>query len=111
MLKKDLKINKSSEYNCIYKTGRRIQGKHIIIFIRDNDEAFNRFGIVASKKVGNAVKRNRAKRQIRAVISKNSNILNNGFDIIIIARASIKGMSFALIERDFLYIMKRARLY
>ena len=110
MLKKDYKISTSKEYSFIYKTGKKVPGKYIILILRHNNADFNRFGIVASKKVGNAVKRNRAKRQIREIIKNNNDSWKKGYDIVLIARTSINETSFAMLEKDLIYLVKRARL-
>jgi len=110
MLHKDGRISRGKEYKCIYTNGRRIPGQYIIVFTHKNQLPYNRFGIVTSKKVGNAVIRNRAKRQIREVIRKNLNNLRPGYDVVIVARFNIKDAVFALIENDFLRLMGKASL-
>lgn len=80
----------------------------MIVFIKKNQLLHNRFGIVTSKKLGNAVIRNRAKRQIREVVRMNLNHLQPGFDIVVVARFNIKEAVFEKIERDFLKLMRKA---
>jgi ribonuclease P protein component len=108
MLHKDWRISRGKEYSGIYKKGRRIAGQYMIVFLKENQLARNRFGIVTSKKVGNAVIRNRAKRQIREVIRKNLNNLPNSYDMVVVARFNIKAVVFELIEKDFLRLMRKA---
>ena len=81
-----------------------------IVFFTKNEQAYSRFGIVTSKKIGNAVIRNRAKRQIRAIIRKNLQNIKPGYNMIIIARFNIKESPFDLIEKDYLNIIKKAGL-
>lgn len=108
MLHKELRICRGKEYSGIYKQGRRIAGQFMIIFLKENQLKRNRFGIVTSKKIGNAVIRNRAKRQIREVIRKNLNDLPNYYDIVVVARFNIKATGFELIEKDFLRLIRKA---
>ncbi len=110
MLNKKYRINNKEEYNYIYKNGKKIQARHMIVFVASNGLAYNRFGIVSSKKVGNAVVRNRARRQIRAIIQKNWADIKSGNDFVIVARYNMKDAVFALLEKDFLMAMKKARL-
>jgi ribonuclease P protein component len=111
MLHKKWRITRGKEYGYIYKTGRRITGKYIIVFIKENNLDYNRFGIVTSKKIGNAVTRNRAKRQLREVIRKNMQMIRPGYNLVIIARFNMKEPIFDMIEKDFLRIMKKASLW
>ena len=110
MLHRDWRISRGKEYNCIYNKGRRMAGKYMIVFSKENQLSHNRFGIVTSKKIGNAVIRNRAKRQIREVIRKNLNNLRPGFDVVVVARFNIKDTSFELIEKEFLRLMRKASI-
>ncbi len=110
MLKRSQRINQNREYNYIYKKGKKLQGRYIIIFVVTEHSGNNRFGIVTSKKVGGAVKRNRVKRQLRAAIQKNQDLIKTGHGLVIVARSNIKDASYALIENDFVNLMKRAHL-
>lgn len=110
MLHKEWRISRGKEYKGIYNKGRRIPGKYIIVFTQTNNLPHNRFGIVTSKKIGNAVIRNRAKRQIREVIRKNLNNLHPGYDVVVVARFSVKEAVFELIENDFLRLMGKASI-
>jgi ribonuclease P protein component len=60
MLHTDWRINRGKEYRAIYNRGKRVVGRYMIIFACPNCLPYNRFGIVTSKKIGNAVVRNRA---------------------------------------------------
>lgn len=111
MLNKKYRINKKEDYNYIYKHGKKMQGRYIIVFIASNDLGYSRFGIVSSKKTGNAVVRNRAKRQLRAAIQKNLSKINDSRDTVIITRYNIAQASFDLLEKDLLTVLKKARSY
>lgn len=82
----------------------------MIFYIRKNEFMYNRFGIVTSKKVGNAVIRNKVKRRIRAIVKNNMNKIATGNDIVIISRKNTANADFALIEKDFLIVMRKAGL-
>lgn len=88
--------------------GRRLVGQYMIVFLKENRQDGNRFGIVTSKKIGNAVVRNRAKRQIREIIKNNLEKIPNSFDVVVVARFNIKEAGFAVIEKDFLRLMRKA---
>lgn len=107
MLNKKYRINTKKEYDYIYKHGKRVQGKYMIVFAAPNNLEYSRFGFVASKKVGNAVVRNRAKRQSRAIVQKNVDQIKSGYDFAVIARYNIKEAVFALMEKDFLNALKK----
>lgn len=110
MLDRKYRINQEKDYNYIYKNAKRISGRYIIVFITRNNLQYNRFGIVTSKKVGNAVKRNRAKRRIRELSKKHMESINKGYDLVFVSRVSINEADFDQIEKDFLSAMRKARI-
>lgn len=110
MLKKLFRIRKSKEYSNTYKDGLKIIGKYLIVYALINNLSINRFGIVASKKLGNAVMRNRARRRIRAIAGGSVKRLQPGYDIVIIARQSMARADYDRLEKDFYTVMKRAGL-
>lgn len=65
-LPKENRLRKRSEFQAVYKKGKRIQGRFMTAFIMPSETSFQRIGITASKKaIGNAVKRNRSRRLLR----------------------------------------------
>lgn len=108
MLHKDRRINQGWQYSFIYRNGRRVTGKYLILFVNSNQIQGNRFGIVTSKRIGNAVVRNRAKRLIREVIRKNMTGLPQGYDLVIVARHNINGAAYEQIDREFLRLIRKA---
>lgn len=94
----------------IYKRAKKYVAKYIILFVKENNAEFNRFGIVASKKIGKAVKRNKVRRQIRAIIMKESTNLKPNHDIVIVSRVSIKNAGYYEIYKDLLLLFKKAKL-
>lgn len=68
-----------------------------------------RLGIIASRRVGNAVVRNRAKRLFREIFRKNQEALPPACDILIVVRASYDGQTYAELEERYLKACERAR--
>ena len=58
-------IRKKSDFDNIYKKGNSVGDRYIVLFWRKNHLAYNRTAFLASKKVGNSVKRNRARRLMK----------------------------------------------
>ena len=81
-------LNKNKDFLDLYRRGRSIVSKTVVIYFRPNGLPCNRFGITAGKKVGNAVMRNRAKRIIRQAYRDNELLFPLGIDIIFVARRS-----------------------
>lgn len=66
-----------------------------------------RTGLITTKKIGNAVTRNRVRRLFRAVLQKHGERITPPRDLVLIARWTAKDATFADIERDFLKLAQR----
>ena len=82
-------LNDNKDFLTLYKKGKYAASKYSVIYVRPNGRPFNRLGITAGKKVGNAVCRNRAKRLIRLAYRSFEVSMPVGMDIVIVARAAI----------------------
>lgn len=84
--KKKDKILKRREFLQLKRCGKRIQDRNFIIIYSDGRYEKNRIGITVSKKLGNAVKRNKIKRLIRENFRMNRDKIAEFMDINVIAK-------------------------
>jgi ribonuclease P protein component len=70
-----------------------------------------RLGVVTSKKIGDAVARNRARRLLRESFRIHQYHLTQPVDMVLVARNSIAGKAFAQVEKDYLTALKRGGLW
>lgn len=102
MLIKSLRIRKNSAYQNIFAEGVSFPGKHVVAY---GIKGQMKFGFIASKKIGNAVQRNRAKRLMREVIRLHLSEIPKDLQIIFIARKSIQGLSYKEVEKSMLQLL------
>jgi ribonuclease P protein component len=110
MIGKEFKIRKSQQYNNVYQNGRKFTSKYLIIFLLENNLKTNRYGIVTSKRIGNAVIRNKAKRRLRALIAEKQAELKQGYDIVLVCRPLISRVSYRLLKNDFSILLRKSRI-
>ena len=79
-------LNKNKDFIRAYSKGKSFVSPVLVIYVIKNREKNVRIGITASKKIGNAVQRNRARRVIRESVRKIYPDLSNGFDFVFVAR-------------------------
>jgi ribonuclease P protein component len=106
-LNNDYSLKKSSEFNSVYKQGKSYVTKHIVMYWKKNREPFNRIGCTVSKKVGNAVTRNRVKRLIKEAYRLNSGNIPKGYDLVFVARVRMKDANYKTTENTMRHLLKR----
>ncbi len=94
-----MKSNK--EFSRAYNKGRYCVSREVCVYYIRNSSPFNKLGITTSKKLGNAVQRNRARRIIRAAYRLSEEFIPIGFDMVVVARSGIIGKKSTDIERFF----------
>ncbi len=87
--------------------GRRIHLTHLVVIYAQGTGQVSRFGMAVSRKVGNAVVRNRVKRRLREVFRHNQDELPGAWDVVFIARGSAAGADLPALERDVLKALRR----
>ncbi len=95
------RIRKRKDFLSLYKKGKRYRGKYFNLIYLSNDFSFSRMAVIVSKKVGNAVKRNKIKRQMRTLFRRNKSLLKAPLDIIIIAKKEILESSWLTLKGDY----------
>ena len=96
----ELTLRKQSDFSRVYKQGKSRGSRFAVILYRRNGLKFTRTAFVASKKVGNSVQRNRARRLMRAAYRAVEPNVKSGYDIIFVARAAINGCKEPEVERQ-----------
>lgn len=105
-MKKKYIVKENRDFEDIIRNGKCIKGKSFIVHFKKNDLKYDRFGISVSKKIGNAVIRNKFKRKIRAIIDNNKKDYNNPKDYIIILRRSATERSFQELDNELSKFLK-----
>ncbi len=85
-------LRRQRDFVAVYSKGKSTGSKYVVILFKNNGMKYSRVSFVASKKVGNSVARNRARRLMKEAyrfIINNKN-LKNGNDIVFVARNTIK---------------------
>ena len=102
------RVRRRREFQRVFDLSLRTKGRYFTLLIAPNTEGKTRLGIVASRKLGDAVRRNRAKRLIREVFRHNSELpAGNGIDVVVIPRRELFAAAYSSLESDFRMALKR----
>jgi ribonuclease P protein component len=88
MLRPDV-LRDKRDFDRLYRRGAKVHGRHFVIIFAKNGRNYNRRAFLASKKVGKAVERNRAKRLLKEAHRQLAPRVKVGYDILFIARNTI----------------------
>ena len=95
------KLNNNADFQRLYRRGAFCSLGAALIYVSPNRLPYNRLGITAGKKIGNAVKRNRAKRIIRAAYSAAELQMPVGIDIVVVARSQLPEQKSDMLAQSF----------
>jgi ribonuclease P protein component len=99
------RIRKRSEYQALYDGARRIPSRSFVLFVLANDLGRPRLGITVTRKIGNAVRRNRAKRLLREVFRRHKSELQD-VDIVVNGRAALPEAEYRTLETELLQCLR-----
>lgn len=85
-LKKSSKLTKNKNFQAVYKGGRSIANRMLVLYMLPNQSSCRKAGFAAGKRLGNAVVRNRVKRMMREAFRLNQEKLPAGYDFILVGR-------------------------
>ncbi len=101
------RVRRRPEFQRTFDSGVRIQARYFTLVAAPGD-AGDRLGIVASRKLGDAVRRNRAKRLIRELFRRMPPSPDRpGIDLVVIPRRELFDAAYSSLEADFRAALRR----
>ncbi len=115
-LSKRERLQRDYEFRRIYERGRKTEGRFAVLYVMETPRDANApviperraVGFVTSRKVGNAVQRNRARRLLREAYRLNKHKLKTNLQMVIISRVGIRGKSLREVETSLLDMLQAA---
>ena len=111
-MKYTVSLKKNYDFRTVYRKGKSLANRHLVMYKYPNKLDINRLGISVSKKVGNSVVRSRVTRLIRESYRlQEENIDKVGWDFVVIARTTAKGTSYDEISNSLTNLLKQHKVY
>jgi ribonuclease P protein component len=109
-VKRRFRLTRSTDFQRVRRIGKSYAHPLVVLIAAQNEQEQLRIGVVAGKSVGMAVRRNLAKRRLRACIEPYLSCLPGGFDLVFLARKPMDQAGYAEICAAVQVLLKRASL-
>ncbi|NEW07267.1 ribonuclease P protein component [Paenibacillus sp. SYP-B3998] len=111
-MEKTYRLAKREDFNKVYRYGKSMANHQFVLYYlaQPKLEQF-RLGVSVSKKIGNAVVRNRLRRMMKEIIRLNKDNLTLHYDYILIARKPVAEMEYADMQKSIFHVIRKASLY
>lgn len=107
---KNLTLKKNKDFIRLYRKGKSFVGQTLVTYVINNRTNEKRYGITTGKKIGNAVRRNRARRVIRASFYQLYGDIIPGYDIVFVARGKTPYVKSDVVKREMESHLKKANV-
>ena len=97
-------LKKSKDFQNVYNKGNSYANRLLVMYVLENHTDKNRLGISVSKKVGNSVIRHHLTRLIRESYRLHEDMFDSGLDIVVIARATARNISYHEVESALMHL-------
>ena len=109
-VQRKFRLTRSQDFMRVRQSGKSYAHPLIVLIAQANDEMKIRVGVAAGRTVGSAVKRNRAKRLLRAAMRPLISSLSSGWDLVLIARPALAASNLTATRQALLNLLGRAHL-
>jgi ribonuclease P protein component len=100
-------VRRRADFEQIYESGARVSGRFMTVFASATREPTARLGIAATRKIGGAVVRNRAKRLVRELFRHHKPA--ESLDVVVVPRREFLDAPYSTLEREFSLLLERVR--
>ena len=105
MLTRRERLRRRPEFLAVQRRGARSRGRYLTLLGLPNGLDVTRLGVVASRRLGKAVRRNRSKRLARELFRLNKR--RSGFDLVVLPRLEFCDAAFDAVQADYRNVLRR----
>ena len=109
-MKAAVTLKENYEFRRTYQKGVSAVSPVMVLYCRKNRLGRNRLGLVSSTKLGHAVVRNRARRRLRELFRLSQENMDQGYDVLLVARGRTARIPHRYLQRDYDAALKKLGL-
>lgn len=109
-MQRKYRLTRSEDFKRVRRSGKSYAHPLLVLVVQPADEGSLHIGVAASRTVGSAVKRNRAKRLMREAMRALLPLLPTGWDVLLVARSPLPSCNLPEVRDALLGLLRRAGL-
>jgi ribonuclease P protein component len=109
-LQRQFRLTRSQDFQRVRRSGKSYAHPLVVLAVRANEATDVRVGVAAGRTVGTAVRRNRAKRLLRAAMQDLIDSVAPGWDLVLIARPALVASDYFEVRQALIGLLRRAQL-
>lgn len=110
-MKKINRLKSNDDFQKVFKHGKSFANRQLVLYyLPKQDQLHFKIGLSVSKKIGNAVVRNKIKRYLRQAIHEMEEEIKQEYDLVIIARQPVKEMNFHQIKKSLTHVLFNSKI-
>lgn len=109
-MKYSVSLKSNRDFRRLYSRGKRAVSPTLVLYVQRNRSGCNRLGITVSKKLGNAVARNKVRRRLREIYRLHEEEFLPGRDLVVVARVRGAHVGYWTLDRDLMKLARRLGL-
>lgn len=113
LLQQEYRLKKRKDFRYVYRFGHSVANRQFVVYTkkRHNEQTVFRLGVSVSRKVGNAVIRNRIRRLVKEATRGWKDLIRSDIDLVVIARRPTATMDYQQIEASLRHVYSRAQCF
>ena len=109
-MQRRFRLTRNNDINRVRQEGRSLANAILVLGFQPNYLEHNRIAVIAGRSVGGAVQRNFAKRRLRSAFQKLQAELEQGYDLVLIARKPILDVKFTTLIDSLKLLARQAKI-
>lgn len=110
-MRKSLRLRNRADFSRVYRHGKSFANHQFVVYwFRKKEVEKFRLGVSVSKKVGNAVVRNRMRRLVKEIVRHHESELIEHVDIVFIVRKGALDKTYHELEKNAMHVLRKASL-
>jgi ribonuclease P protein component len=101
-----IRLVRRTEFDAVYRTGKRRSSSNFTIFVRANALPLSRFGFSIKKALGGAVVRNRIRRRLREMVRTHRQEIPAGWDVVMHPKSSVAKLPLPALTQELLRLVR-----